>query len=115
MLIKKEKAKNFTIPGETRGILFPSSPKGDQTVAAIEMEGLYPLKGYSVNDVSTETICLLEGNFTLEADGKSYQMEPGDIFMVFPGIKYRIEGNGKAMVFISPAWEKNKNKIIDKE
>jgi len=114
MLYKKKDAKKFVIPGETKGLLYPSSPKKDQTIASIKINGKYPKKGYSINDLSMETIYLLEGFFTIEADKKIFEIEPGDIFMVFPKVKYKIKGKGKAMVFISPAWEKNKNKIIEK-
>ncbi len=114
MLIKKEDGKNFEIPGGTEGRLYPSSPKGDQTAALVEMDGVYPQKGWSVNDVSTETIFLQEGKFFLETKEEGgHELLPGDMFLVFPGVKYRITGKGKAVVIITPSWEKNNNKIVE--
>ncbi len=113
MLIKKEEAKDFQIPGKTDGILYPSSPKGDQTIAVVQMKGVYPQKGWSLNDVSTETIFLLEGRFTIETKEKKYELFPEDMFLVFPNTKYRIRGEGKAIVLITPSWETNKNKIVE--
>lgn len=113
MLIKKKEAKNFEIPGGTRGLLYPSSPKGDQTIAAIKMKGSYPESGWSVNDISTETIFLTKGEFFIETEKEEYHLSQGDMFFVFPGTKYRIKGEGEAMVFISPSWEKNTNKIVE--
>jgi mannose-6-phosphate isomerase-like protein (cupin superfamily) len=112
MFVKKELAQSFSIQGGTNGAIYPSSPKGDQTIAVVEMDGVYPSDGYSVNDFCTETIFMLEGKFELEAEGKKYQLESGDLFMILPGVKYRIVGKGKSMDFISPAWDKSQNHII---
>lgn len=99
----------FSIPGETRGLLYASSPRGDQTVAVVEMEGRYPEQGYSLNDVSTETLLVLEGSVMAEAGEERHELSEGDLFMVFPQTKYRLEGKARVAVFITPAWEKNKN------
>lgn len=113
MFVKKEAAQEFSIPGGTRGRIYPSSPKGDQTIAMVEMDGVYPERGYSRNDFCTETIFMLEGFFELEADGKKYHLEAGDLFMVLPGMQYRISGKGRSIDFISPAWDKSQNHIIE--
>ncbi len=113
MLIKKEERKSFQIPGGTDGNIYPSSPNGDQTIAVVEMKGVYPQSGWSVNDTSTETIFLLEGSFTLKTEEESHTLRPGDMFLVFPHTKYKIEGEGKAAVFITPSWEKNNNQIVE--
>lgn len=112
MFLRKTDAKPFTIPGGVTGLLYPSSPQGDQTIAAVEQDGVYPLQGYSVNDVATETIYCLEGSMTIEADGERHELTSGDLFMVFPGTKYRIEGKGKSVDLITPAWERNRNRIV---
>ncbi len=115
MFIRKKERKPFEIPRGTKGKLYPSSPKGDQTVAFVEMDGIYPEKGWSVNDISTETIFLQEGEFILETEKEGkHEMEPGDMFLVFPETKYRIEGKGRAVVIITPSWEKNTNRIVEK-
>ena len=113
MIYKKIDAEKFTITGGTEGIIFPSSPKGDQTVAYVEMDGIYPEKGYSINSKCTETICLIDGSFSIEISGKKYMMKKGDICMILPGNKYRIVGKGKSFDFITPAWDKKQNKIVE--
>lgn len=112
MLISRSSAKPFTIPGGVSGILYPSSPRGDLTLAMVVQDGVYPASGYSVNDVATETIVCLEGSLTIEANGETHALTPGDCFMVFPGTQYRVTGKGKSLDVITPAWEKNKNQII---
>ncbi len=114
MLIKKNQRKSFHIPGGTEGKIYPSSPNGDQTIAVVETDGVYPEKGWSLNDVSTETIFMQEGEFVIKTKEEEYALKEGDMFLVFPGTKYRIEGKGRAVVFITPSWEKNNNKIVDK-
>lgn len=113
MLLKKKYAEEFSIPGGTEGVIFPSSPKGDQTVAVVEMDGIYPESGYSINSVCTETICLIEGELEVEIEGKKYEMEKGDVCVILPGNKYKVRGKGKSFDFITPAWDKKQNKIID--
>jgi mannose-6-phosphate isomerase-like protein (cupin superfamily) len=112
MLIKKEKSQNFTITGGTKGRIYPSSPEGDFTVAEVKMDGVYPEKGYSVNDVSKESLFLLEGNLMIEIEGEEFNLNSGDLIIVQPGKKYRIKGKGKVIDIITPAWEKNKNRIV---
>ncbi|MBI4434800.1 cupin domain-containing protein [Candidatus Uhrbacteria bacterium] len=112
MFISRNSAKPFTIPGGVTGILYPSSPRGDQTIAAVTQDGIYPAQGYSVNDVATETIYCIEGSMTIEANGECFPLTPGDCFMIFPGTKYRVTGTGKSIDFITPAWEKNTNRIV---
>ena len=113
MFYKKKDAQKFNIPGETSGAIYPSSPLGDQTIVTVEMDGVFPEKGYAINDRCTETIFILEGKIELEADGKKYQMETGDLFMILPGTKHRLVGKAKSMDFISPAWDKSQNHIVD--
>lgn len=112
MLIKKQQAEEFSLPGKTDGIIYPSGPNGDQTIARVKIDGDYPEKGWSVNDVATETIYLLKGKIEINTEGEWKKMEEGDFFMVFPNIKYKIRGKGECFVFITPAWEKNNNQII---
>lgn len=114
MLYKKRDAQQFIILGGTTGFLYPSHPKGEQTVASIEMNGAYPREGYSINDICIETLYMLEGSFEIEYRKKRYQLEAGDLFMILPKQKYRTCGKGKALVFITPSWDKKQNHIICK-
>ena len=114
MLARKKDARKFKISGGTKGLIYPSSPKGDQTIAMVEMDRIYPEKGYSINDNCTETIFMLSGKFKMEVSGKKYTLKKGDMFTILPGNKYRIKGKGRAMDFISPLWDSTQNHIIEK-
>jgi len=113
MLIHQKDAQSFTIPGGTQGYLYPPSPQGNQSIAVVETDGRYPKKGYSINDVCTETLYMLEGEFTLTHNDDTIILKTGDVFMILPNNKYSISGKGKACVFISPSWESNQNHIIE--
>lgn len=113
MIVKKEQSSNFTIPGGTEGRIYPSSPKGDQTIAYVTTDGVYPEKGWSINDKCTETIFMIEGAFELEVNDEKFRLEKDDLFIILPGNKYRIKGKGTALDLITPAWDKDQNKIID--
>lgn len=98
-------------------MLYPPSPKGDQSVAVVQLDGVYPEKGWSVNDICTETLYVMEGKLTLfireGLDGddkeKEYALVPGDLFMILPGNKYRLSGKGKSCDFITPSWDSSQN------
>ncbi len=113
MIITKEHAQPFTIPGGTEGVLYPSDSNGAFTLARVTTAGVYPQKGYSVNDVATETIFVLQGMLDIEVDGTVFHVTEGNFISVKPGQKYRIEGKAECIDVITPAWEKNHNRIID--
>jgi len=113
MYFEQKNAQEFEIPGGTKGYLYPAHPQGEQQIAMVEMDGVYPEKGYSINSVCTETIFLLEGQLTVEVDGQDYNLRPNDMIMILPGQKYKVTGKGKSIDLISPSWDKNQNKIID--
>lgn len=112
MFYSRKDAQEFTIPGGTRGYLYPTHPKGEQSIAYIEMDGVYPETGHSLNDRCTETIYLLEGSFDIEYKGEWHTLQPHDLLMIEPGNTYRTRGRGKAMVVITPGWDKSQNHII---
>lgn len=114
MFIKKSDAQEFSIPGGTKGLLYPPSPKGDQSIAYVEMDGFYPERGYSINDLCTETLYMIEGVFEIECGGVKQVIGAGDIFMILPGNKYRTVGKGKALDLITPSWDKQQNHIVEK-
>ncbi|MBI2411514.1 MAG: cupin domain-containing protein [Candidatus Kerfeldbacteria bacterium] len=112
MYYSQQDAQEFTIPGGTHGYLYPTHPKGEQSIAYIEMDGVYPEAGYSRNDRCTETIYVLEGEMEIEYQGQWHTLKPHDLLMIEPENKYRSRGCGKAMVVITPGWDKSQNHII---
>lgn len=79
----------------------------------VEMDGHYPPKGWAINNVSTETMLLLEGKLEVDIEDKTYALEPGDLVFVLPKNKYRTRGKCKVAVLITPSWDQNINKFID--
>ncbi len=115
MYIKSIEAQKFTIAGGTEGLLFPPHPKGEQQIAIVEMDGVYPAIGYSINDYCTETMIVVEGEVEIEYDDQWTTLRVNDIFMILPNHRYRMRGKGKTIVAISPQWDSKQNRIIDEQ
>lgn len=111
-LHKKSQAKKFSISGGTQGLIYPNHPQGQHTIALIKMNGKYPVVGYSINQKCSETIIVLAGIFKIRIDNNVYKIKPGDVLIILPKTRYRIEGQGEAIDVITPAWNKRQNKII---
>ena len=112
---RREEAAAFTVPGGTTGVIYPSHPHGEHTIAHVSMKGAYPDSGYSINDRCTETLFMLSGSFAVRVDEKVYHLEKGDELIILPGSKYRIEGEGEALDLITPSWDKAQNKLVADE
>lgn len=112
MLIKKSDSQNFEIPGGTSGTLYPPGPNKDFSLAIVETNGVYPEAGWSLNDYCSENLYMLEGEFTVTVSNEEYKIGPGDLLCITPKNKYKISGKGRAMVIITPAWEKSQNHIL---
>ena len=112
MIYRANEAQSFEIPGGTSGRLYPPSEDGSHSVAYVKMDGVYPEKGYSLNDRCSESIYLISGQLTLTANGTECVLRPGDLFVVTPGTKYSIKGRGEALDLITPVWDKSQNHII---
>jgi mannose-6-phosphate isomerase-like protein (cupin superfamily) len=108
-----KKPKRFKIPGGTEGILFPPDKNKAQQIAIVTMrKGVYPEKGYSINDVCTETMYLLNGKLAVTINNKKYMLKPGGLISVYPGQKYTVKGTGTSIDVITPAWDAKQNRIM---
>lgn len=112
MLYRKSDAKNFSIPGGTTGVLYPPSPNSDQSIARIQVDGVYPKKGHSINEICTETLYVLSGPLEIEYHNQWFKLNERDVFVILPFHKYRTKGKGEAFVFITPSWDPKQNHIV---
>ena len=112
-LYKKADGQDFKIDGGTSGVIYPPHPKGDHTIARLKMEGVYPVLGYSINERCSETIVMIKGKFKIRANDNVAEIGEGDVFVITPGTKYRVEGNGEALDVITPKWDKGQNKVVN--
>ena len=104
--------KEFVIAGGTQGNIFPSHPMGEQTIVSLVMDGVYPMKGYSINSICTETIYVIEGSLRVTLNETEYTVNAGDLIMVLPNTRYSVRGNAKALDIITPKWDAKQNRII---
>lgn len=111
-VISSKEATQFSIPGATKGCIYDLG--NTHTIAVVETNGRYPEEGHSLNDVCTETIYLLDGFLEVEINGTLHRLENvGDVVVISPGNTYAIRGNGKAIDFITPGWDKSQNHIMN--
>lgn len=113
MLIRRSDAQPFEIPGGTRGILHQSLGKTDASVALVEIDGIYPERGWSINSECTETMLLIRGSLRVEIQEQQFTMKPGDMLSIAPGNRYRVVGKGESVDIITPAWQKSQNRIVE--
>lgn len=115
VLHKATDATRFSIPGGTSGAVYPAHPTGEQSVAHVHMDGVYPVVGYSINTRCTESLFMLQGSFRVRTDDTEHLIGKGDFLIILPGTKYRIEGGGEALDIITPAWDAKQNSIVSDE
>lgn len=106
-------AQFFTIPGGTRGRLYPPGPGNAFSIAVVTMDGVYPEKGWSINDVCTETMYVQTGRLKVEIEEETFTLKKGDVLSVLPRKKYRVRGQATTLDVITPAWDKKQNHIIN--
>lgn len=112
MRYTEKDGKTFELPGGTKGIIFPSHPGGEQTIVRVEQHGVFPEKGYAINDRCTETIYMLEGTFTITINEVEHELNAGELIMILPGERHIIQGDGKSLDIITPSWDPSQNHHI---
>lgn len=101
-------AKKYEIPGGDC-YLYPDCPTGRLSCALVVQNGRYPEEGFRKNSVCTESMFVIEGEFTLTVDGNATQLTQYNLAYVPLNTPYSIEGNGKVCVFIEPKWDSAQN------
>ncbi|HBE90646.1 MAG: hypothetical protein A3E37_03000 [Candidatus Andersenbacteria bacterium RIFCSPHIGHO2_12_FULL_46_9] len=105
-------AQFFTIPGGTQGWLYPAGPGNAFSIAVVTMDGVYPQRGWSINDVCTETMYVQTGRLKVEIEEETFVLKKGDVLSILPRKKYRVRGKAATIDVITPAWNKKQNHII---
>lgn len=82
--------------------------------ADIAINGRYPERGYSVNEISSFVIRVLEGTGVLATRNDSIRLTEGDVAFVEKGEAYYFEGQNLALFMVStPAWSPEQYSNID--
>ncbi len=93
-------------------MLYPPGPNGAFSIAVVDMDGIYPEKGWSINSRCTEAMYVQSGSLTVEVEDRQFELSAGDVLSITPGKKYRVRGKALTVDIITPAWDKAQNKII---
>lgn len=112
LVVRLPDAKTYDIPG---GVcrLYPDSPTGRLSCAAVESTGRYPETGRKMNRTCTEAIYVIEGELSLSLGEEKKTLSKGDVAYIAPGTPYSIEGKAKVFVFIEPKWDKTQSVAVD--
>ncbi|MBP6084944.1 hypothetical protein KA517_01770 [Candidatus Gracilibacteria bacterium] len=86
----------------------------DKTIALVWTDGRYPAleKGYSLNQVCTESITVLFGAIIAEVNGAIQVVHQGETIRITPGQTYSMSGKAVCKVAISPAWDSTQNSFV---
>lgn len=107
-IFSREEAKKYDIPGGTC-YLYPDCPTGRLSCALVVQNGRYPETGFRKNAVCTESMFVIEGEFTLTVGNETRNIKVNDLAYIPLETPYAIEGKGRVCVFIEPKWESGQN------
>lgn len=113
IISRKKNATNFKIPGGTNGFLYQQVINSGQSLAFVSMDGVYPEKGFSINDICTETFFVVDGSLNVTVDKEEFALERHDAIVIAPGKKYKVSGVATVVDFITPQWDSSQNHIIN--
>lgn len=84
------------------GVVTVYRPFGDtHYVAVVESCGVYPALGSEArNRGRAEHIVVLEGSFAVRRNGQLHSLAAGDELALPDGVRYTIEGTGRALVMV---------------
>jgi mannose-6-phosphate isomerase-like protein (cupin superfamily) len=101
-------AKKYPLPGGTCW-LYPDCPTGRLSCALVEQDGRYPEEGFRKNSICTESMFVLDGEFTLTVGESVKTLKKHDLAYIPLDTPYSIEGKGSVFVFIEPKWDSAQN------
>jgi mannose-6-phosphate isomerase-like protein (cupin superfamily) len=80
--------------------------------AVIELNGRYPDKGLSLNEVCKEVIYVIEGNGIIGDSINTFNLTKDDMVQIESGEQYYLEGKMKLLISSAPAWYPEQYKIV---
>lgn len=98
--MQEEHVKEYQLSGG--GTVKVYKPFGDGVYFAIvEMDGVYPEEGKVAQNIGREEYSVvLDGEFEYEIAGAKKMFKKGDAVLVGDGVKYKITGKGRDLVFV---------------
>lgn len=94
--------QDYVLPTEEVGISYQ------------EYDGVAPDKGSWMNKVCWEAYYIIEGSAIIYTDGKQYDVEKGDVFIMLPGQKIRMNAyHLKIITITKPNWYPSQAKIVE--
>lgn len=111
-IVKKSQAEVFKAGDECTVFEYPMEYK-DINGAVAKINGRYPSKGITVNEISRELGYVINGQGKITIDNKEIQLNKGDLICIDPGEKFYWEGNMELFIPCTPAWTPEQHKFIE--
>ncbi len=89
-------------------------PNGDKDIwgATIELNGRYPLTGYTVNEKCKELVYFISGQGKLVVGDQEILVKKGDQVVINPGEKFYWDGELVMFMPCVPAWYATQHKEV---
>lgn len=90
-------------------------PNGDKDIwgAVVEINGRYPLKGYTVNKKCKEVGFFMSGKGKLVVDDRTIWVKKGDQVIIYPNEKFYWEGKMVIFMPCTPAWYPEQHEEVE--
>lgn len=84
----------------------------DIDISILEVSGRFPENGFCMNTKVKEMVYVESGSGNLCSQNESIKLEAGSAILIKPNEMYYWNGNFKALLACSPAWQPDQHKII---
>ena len=110
-IVKKSQTNKFKNSEQCIAIEYPLGDK-DINGSIIKLNGRYPQKGKVVNTVCKELAYIVKGSGGIAVGDNIYDVNEGDLVLIYPNEEYYWEGNLIMFVPSTPAWYQQQHKEI---
>jgi mannose-6-phosphate isomerase-like protein (cupin superfamily) len=108
-IIKKNQTQKFQNNPQCTAYEYPMEDP-DINGAVIHMTGRYPTKGWAINTKSKEMVYVITGSGELTVEEIKYNLNQGDLVLIYPEEKYFFDGNFELFIPCTPAWTVEQHK-----
>lgn len=113
-IVKKEEAEILK-NSDTSSLLEYSIALNDKDIdfCINTINGRYPKKGYCSNQECKEICYILDGEGTINKKNETNSFKQGDVILIDKKEIYYWDGNFKAILVCTPAWNKEQCKLYE--
>lgn len=111
-IVHKADANKNVVTNSCIAYEYPLNDK-DINAVVIEINGRYPHKGRTVNEVCKELAYVIDGSGRVVIEDQEFEIAEGTSILINPGEKFYWEGNLKMFMPCTPAWYPQQHKEVE--